>query len=489
MTWNVQAHAPIGLEDALPRLEFIAFAMLKDGEQTISGTRLRDLLASARRELPEALSYSQLSDAEFINRIEFRSSLLIQAGHTVENGRLTPIYEFRHLTFQEYLAARAIVEGHYPDRSESDNAAEVLKPFLGQESWVEVIPMTAVLAGREARAIIRLLIDRASTEENRHTEMHLRSFGHLLVQCLLDEPQLAPSDVDFALRAAARYGIANTGFINDDERNIQLLAKGRFGRTFTEIVREEYCNAPGLTVGELDTVGGVLANVTTVALGLRPEEMASGGMAISELDEMMAGTDPADQAAAALLVMERAFTFRSTIPDLARLGEPLVDLLSSQHPRVRFAAIWAVVWLARGGWRPPQPLFLRVLKGLLQSWRTDQDPVLRRQATWAITVLPVFKPSLLAKDPEGDAILSQVQNDFKRKREQGWPAQLADAAVVIAYYLGRPLTKSQLADQILRRHRARPSPLRAGEMLSNLGPAGKSRLAKLPEHVRDRAEF
>jgi len=56
-----------------------------------------------------------MSVGNFIKRVEMRSSLLMVSGHEIEEGTLSPVYEFRHLTFQEYLAARAVVYGHYPE--------------------------------------------------------------------------------------------------------------------------------------------------------------------------------------------------------------------------------------------------------------------------------------------------------------------------------------------------------------------------------------
>lgn len=187
MTWNVQAHAPIGLDEALPRLEFIAFTMMKEGLQNISKTRLQALLKKAREELPEALGYSQFSDTEFIDRVEFRSSLLVQAGHTLENGRLIPLYEFRHLTFQEYLVARAIVDGYYPGRKDKDTPAGVLSPYFDKETWREVVPLTAVLVGREAKGIVTELISRQTPDSKFIKGGNI--YGLLILQCLLDEVQ------------------------------------------------------------------------------------------------------------------------------------------------------------------------------------------------------------------------------------------------------------------------------------------------------------
>ena len=45
--------------------------------------------------------------------LQERTTLLAEVGEQRHNGRLEPVYEFRHLTFQEYLAGLALVEGRY----------------------------------------------------------------------------------------------------------------------------------------------------------------------------------------------------------------------------------------------------------------------------------------------------------------------------------------------------------------------------------------
>ncbi|MGB3904720.1 MAG: NACHT domain-containing protein, partial [Anaerolineae bacterium] len=55
MTWNVEGYEPIDQEEAIPQLAFVAFAMMRDGVQTISSRRLKELLHLARQQMPEVL--------------------------------------------------------------------------------------------------------------------------------------------------------------------------------------------------------------------------------------------------------------------------------------------------------------------------------------------------------------------------------------------------------------------------------------------------
>ena len=66
-----------------------------------------------------------------------------------------PFYQFRHLTFQEYLAAVAAVEGHYIDYNKADTVLTPLQSHLLTEEWKEIIPMSAVLAKKQAEPVDR----------------------------------------------------------------------------------------------------------------------------------------------------------------------------------------------------------------------------------------------------------------------------------------------------------------------------------------------
>jgi predicted NACHT family NTPase len=109
MTWNVEGHEPIEQDEALPQLCYIAYAMMQSGIQKIIRGELSRLVLGARDDLTEELGFARIKVTDIIERIESRSSLIMLAGHDIVDGTLTEFYEFRHLTFQEYLTAKAIV--------------------------------------------------------------------------------------------------------------------------------------------------------------------------------------------------------------------------------------------------------------------------------------------------------------------------------------------------------------------------------------------
>lgn len=201
-TWNVQAHEPIDPDEAIPQLAYLAFVLMKTRRQRIDEVELRHVLEQARRDMDDMLGGARTSVTEFVRRIELRSSLLVQVGHDEQDGNLIPIYEFRHLTFQEYLAAVAMAKQHLPLEFDSDSIDHILAPHFQEPSWEKVIPLAAVLAGRrEAPRIVAALLS-ALREQLASTTPDLEGMQLLaerLIDCLVDEVSAPPQLVDQAL--------------------------------------------------------------------------------------------------------------------------------------------------------------------------------------------------------------------------------------------------------------------------------------------------
>jgi hypothetical protein len=167
-----------------------------------------------------------------VKQVELRSSILIFSGHAVEQGTLYPMYEFRHLTFQEYLTARAIVDGYYPDRKDGDTLVSILGPRVEDLNWKEVLPLAAILAGRKAQPLIQHLIERCKKLEKPYRHDKFSAINQL-TQCFLDEVQVAPDLLEKGLEWIARRSPGPSPFIRD-------LHNGKYGDVLSTVVQDAY---------------------------------------------------------------------------------------------------------------------------------------------------------------------------------------------------------------------------------------------------------
>jgi hypothetical protein len=219
-TWNIKGHDPLNPKEAVPQLACVAFEMMRAGKQTATEKELLRLLEDARERVPQIRRYASGTPFEFLKRVELRSSLLVEAGHQIEAGRTVPFYQFRHLTFQEYLTAVAAVEGHYMEYEKTDTVLTPLCKFLLVDEWKEVIPMAAVLARKQAEPLMLALVDKASklqvqTGGGEHNNSDKRWVYETqpsapapvarLIQCLVEEAEASPETLTAALRQIAVF--------------------------------------------------------------------------------------------------------------------------------------------------------------------------------------------------------------------------------------------------------------------------------------------
>lgn len=162
VTWNVEGHEQLDIEEAEPQLAYVAFWMTSNGEQTITINDLNKCLQASRKQMPDILGYTKVSVPDFIKRVESRSSLLIMSGHKkIDSGEIVQIYEFLHLSFQEHLTAKAVVEKFLPKTETNKSTLEIIKPHIEDERWKEVIPLVAVLLKRDSKELLEHLIERS----------------------------------------------------------------------------------------------------------------------------------------------------------------------------------------------------------------------------------------------------------------------------------------------------------------------------------------
>lgn len=246
-TWNIMGHDPLNLKEAVPQLAYIAFEMMVAGSQTATEKELLEILESAREKVPQIRRYAKDTPHAFLKRVELRSSLLVEAGHRVEAGQTVPFYQFRHLTFQEYLAAVAAAEGYYVSYEKSDSVLTPLEKYLTAEEWKEVVPMAAVLSRKQAEPLLAALVSEA-TQLRKSVEVGGktpearpggRSVGVMLqppvsrlMRCLIEEAEPAPETLTAALQLIVFFA---EGCAPGEDWG--TLARGPFG---TELLHQAW---------------------------------------------------------------------------------------------------------------------------------------------------------------------------------------------------------------------------------------------------------
>ena len=461
-TWNTEGFAAMDLDETQVQLSYLACAMMNEGIQRIGYRQLVKLLQAAIQEMQPELQFTKISPAEFIKRVEYRSSLLMQTGHERIDEELQPVYEFRHLTFQEYLAARGLIEEQYPGRDQGQPLVELLAPHFEDESWREVIPLAAVLAGRKAEPLVQRL---TTVCESRKFECSYPQNEDvtapavvLLRQCLLDEVQVTPATLRAALRQMGRHGseVCVKG-------SVVNLRRGRFGEVFQEVVEAAYLD--GAVGWEQYRVAVDDLALDTVFQDQSPqlsEEVAA------TLGGWLSATDRLPQTRAAFVCSSLAYLNRELADDvrevLAPLWQPLCDalgpLLSPDDPPRALAASLALIYIGaeRLPKTPPEPDVLRLLFLL---WRETDSNEVRRLATWAFREQPLLSRDAFPPDTWGDC-----DTWF----EQVASSDNAQAALVLAWYRRRPWSDAELAEKVRKTQGTWQGPT-GRELLAALGEA------------------
>jgi len=404
MTWNVEAHQPIDQDEAIPQLAFVAFTMMHKGIQEISIKKLREILVSARKQMPEVLAYAKTSISEFIDLVEFRSSILVLSGNKVEDGTIYPVYEFRHLTFQEYLAARSIVEGYYPNRKESDTLLSVVSPHLSDARWKEAIPLAAILAGRKVQPLVEHLIGatKTSDKEQFHPEA-------LLAQCIIDEVQISPNLLQEALDCIIKCE-APVGSLT-----IPIL-RSKYGSVLSLSVQQQYFECPAVW----RSMGNLFALMTLDQCGLAPGKMITEQFA-KQVKVLLTQGDDKQKTAGSLAIMQvsKSLKIPGAWPVLKstpkalfeELTDQLIPCLYSDYPPLYFAVSWALGCLAEikiwhAFYKP------EVLKRLLDIWSQTTFIEAKEMAAWVISKAPVEFRFFSQDDA---ALINTIKSDYQRK--------------------------------------------------------------------------
>jgi hypothetical protein len=446
MTWNVEGHQPLDPDEALPQLAFAAFSMMQENVQTVSIKELTGYFSEARRQMPELLGYSRISVSEFVSRVEERSSLLSLSGHVLEDGQLRATYEFKHLTFQEYLAALAAAQGYYPNRREGERLVDVLEPYIGKTSWREVVPLAGVLGGRSSSALVERIIESVGSrvdflslvrEDTPRPRMRPEFLVGLLARCLADDVPLAPDTLNKAIDTVLTQA---KGFPT------QEVLGSRYGAEIYKAARHGYARFDDFVY----SYGGVLSQ----AFVLEDQRMNEDFLAICEKAmNLINASDPIERAEGCLRAMHAAFVYKDrrvrergkiTVPEagtFSKLKTQICRLLQEEKDfRVLIAGYWALCWLAEIR-KPTATQTVRLLSRLWDVWQTSEQELFQRQCAWTIWRLPFLGREEIALKVDSASVeflRSQIDSDLWMKADR------YRAALVIGYYTQTPWSDSEL---------------------------------------------
>lgn len=399
VSWNAAAHLKMEMDETEPQLAFVAYDMTKKGKQTIQKSELIQCICEARKALPELLGYTTISPIKFVDQVEERSSILIQQGFEKnEKGNFVPYYEFSHLSFQEYLAAKAISENWLPKKEQKETIfLSILEEHLEENQWREVIPLTAALLKRQAKPAMEYLLEESKGKvamELPQKERNKKSIAAAhLANCIAAEIPLIPKMLEEALTAIViqSYAIQDINIQNTEE-NIDVFEtiyhSEKYGETLKLVVEQLLKNRDLYSFSGMENVWiriyyaeNKKPNLRTILQLLRREER----------EKRISG---------AILMMHWVFENRKKLKQKKRelkkeweiLNEifaSIFDLLCSSDRGEYFFASWCIAW---SGYNEadiiPDKYILKIAERIICLWcSVSEFYEVRRQLSWAVCTI------------------------------------------------------------------------------------------------------
>ncbi len=394
LNWRSEVDEPLDWREAIPQLEYLAYAMCDRGAQQLRRDEVIDLFRRMREKYPNIYAVQNRTPEEFLNRLEARTGILIEAGKVRHLGMLTPVYEFRHLTFQEYLAARALVDGRFPDRDAKLSLGEHVAPLAGRtvetafgdgtptelavvESWREALRLAVAICSDDDVDDTLLAILTPLEDE---PPANSRARAILAALCLADEPNVSSQMVTRVLRVFTTQVREEDGLSGNVRTGIDAAVKELTDTRWVNMLRDtlvrEFCQRAGKA---RRNPGGLVAIISAAAA---PQENVKLTKWLVKQVQYIQDGIVTEAIAAALGVM--VLSYRGKAQTVPRLIDVPLNRLFGNAP-MAFAAAWTLGWLNKidrlkdKAWRPTASEMERLVAFASDL---DSDPYAIRFLTW-----------------------------------------------------------------------------------------------------------
>ncbi|SNX56329.1 PBS lyase HEAT-like repeat-containing protein [Streptomyces sp. TLI_55] len=358
--WRSDVDERMDPHEALPQLQYLAYAMCASGDQQIRQDKVVETLERMRREFPAVRPVRQRSAVEFLRRLERQTGILVESGHVSHDGELIPVYEFRHLTFQEYLAGLALVARRYPDRNRQMSLAEQVGALTAEttpietssdrvetviaENWREAIRLTVMTCNDDDVDGVLRAIATPLPGENAATTARARAA--LACACLADEPNVSEEvAADIITRFVAELtDLDGTGPAETvADLTLEEMGGSSWAGVLSRRIVTEWLRDPS----QYHRLAGPAAMLLGRSAPTDEEALHDWVRnQVARLDE----SEPAAVVEAGLALMEIGYTGKLVlVPDLT---SKLTSTLSG-GPCEATAAAWALGWVKRSSaWEP-----------------------------------------------------------------------------------------------------------------------------------------